>query len=480
MLSKSISADNGVCVNEDDDGPEGEALEAPVEQADPKHIMPTPVLPSASDILKHRECHIPYQSWCEDCVEGRGREMGHSHVDMVSRSIPTIAFDYLFINDKGVFLRAEVDEKTFEEDPSGIKVLVVKDSKSKMLFAHVVPAKGIDKKRFAVDMLRDDIVWLGYSRVILKSDNELAIIKLGEETMKDLKITLEQVAVDHPPPYDSQANGQAESGCKSVRGQLKSIQNCLQRRLGHRIPARHPIVAWMVSHAALLISYRVQGHDGRTAYHRNRGRPYGGRLLGFGELCRYKVRSKEAIASTGDGNRFHRGIFLGINRRDGQYILFGQDQVQFARTVLRVPEEQKWNFGSIQAVNATPFGEHEVREPEVVFRQEGQQERPAKPQIVVARRVYIRAPDLEAFGHTKGCPRCEHELRYGANRSGRPHSDICRTRIMGELAKTAQGRLRLRKATTRLDETTAELGERMLAQGEEVIIAPADAPPPHR
>ena len=96
------------------------------------------------------------------------------------------------------FLRVEVDEKTFEEDPSGIKVLVVKDSKSKMLFAHVVPAKGIDKKRFAVDMLRDDIVWLGYSRVILKSDNERAIIKLGEETMKDVKITLELVVVDHP------------------------------------------------------------------------------------------------------------------------------------------------------------------------------------------------------------------------------------------------------------------------------------------
>ena len=462
-----------VFVGEDDDDADGDVMEAPVEVADPKRIMPTPILPSPSDIQKHRECHIPYQSWCEDCVEGRGREMGHSHVDMAERSVPTIAFDYLFINDKGVFLRTEVDETTWEDDPTGIKVLVIKDSRSKMLFAHVVPTKGIDVQIFAVNMLTDDIVWLGYSRVILKSDNEPAIIKLGEEAMKDLRITMEQVATDHPPPYDSQANGQAESGCKSVRGQLKTIRNCLQRRLGQRIPARHPLMAWMVPHAAFLISYRVQGHDGKTAYNRNRGRPYGGRLLGIGEVCRYKIRSKEAIADASDGNRYHNGVFIGINRRDGQYILAGQSGVHHARTVLRVPEEQKWNLEMLQSVSATPFDEHQVREPEVVFRQEGQKEEVAKPQAVVARRVYIRAPDLEAFGHTRGCPRCEHELKYGPNRSGKPHSDICRARIMGELAKTEQGRLRLQSATNRLDTTIAEMGERMLAQGEETQVVPA-------
>ena len=191
------------------------------------------------------------------------------------------------------------DLANFESDGTGVKVLVVKDSKSKRLFAHVVPVKGIVEKRFAVDELAADIVWFGYTRVILKSDSEPAIVKLGEQALRVLRVgvnEMEQVAVDHPPPYDSQANGQAESGVKSVRGMANTLQRCLESRLGHRNPARHPIMAWLIPHAALLMSYRVRGHDGKTAYHRNRGRPYGGRLLGIGEACRYKLRSKEVVA----------------------------------------------------------------------------------------------------------------------------------------------------------------------------------------
>ena len=144
---------------------------------------------------------------------------------------------------------------------------------------------------------------------------------------------------------------------------------------------------------------------------------------------------------------------------------------------MRVPEEQKWNAAMLQGVSATPFDEHQVREPEVVFRRQGQQEEVAKPQGVISRKVYIKAADLEAFGHTRGCARCEHELRYGPNRSGKPHSEICRSRIMAELAKTERGRLRIQAASDRLDRTLAEIGERALAQGERVQTdVPAPAP----
>ena len=80
-----------------------EVLEALAEEADPKRLLPTPTMPTLREVLKHREDHIPYQSWCDWCVEGRGREMGHSCVDMSTRSIPTIALDYFFVNDKGLF-----------------------------------------------------------------------------------------------------------------------------------------------------------------------------------------------------------------------------------------------------------------------------------------------------------------------------------------------------------------------------------------
>ena len=52
----------------------------------------------------------------------------------------------------------------------------MRDKKSKAIFGHVVPKKGIDEKGFSVDSRVEDVKWLGYTKVTLKSDNELAII----------------------------------------------------------------------------------------------------------------------------------------------------------------------------------------------------------------------------------------------------------------------------------------------------------------
>mgnify|MGYP000128776167 CR=1 FL=1 len=57
-----------------------------------------------------------------------------------------------------------------------MKVLVVRDDKSKVVFGHVIPRKGLDEKGFSVDCLVEDIKWLGYSKVVLKNDNGPALL----------------------------------------------------------------------------------------------------------------------------------------------------------------------------------------------------------------------------------------------------------------------------------------------------------------
>ena len=161
-------------------------------------------------------------------------------------------------------------------------------------------------------MLVEDCKWLGYSRIILKSDNEVAIVRLLTESLKELRVSvgdLGQVMEEHPPPFDSQANGDAESAAKAIRGQVRTMQSFLEGRLGHRIPMQHPLMSWMIEHAAALITNRVRGHDGKTAYSRVRGRPFGTRLLAFGEKCKFKLRSKESPNTYLNGRRFHTGIF---------------------------------------------------------------------------------------------------------------------------------------------------------------------------
>ena len=91
-----------------------------------------------------------------------------------------------------------------------IKVLVIRDNKSKAVFAHVVPVKGVDEGGFAVKAIFDDIVWLGYTRFVMKTDNEPAILKLLLESLRSLRIEgVEQFMHENSPEYDPQANGSA-------------------------------------------------------------------------------------------------------------------------------------------------------------------------------------------------------------------------------------------------------------------------------
>ena len=108
--------------------------------------------------------------------------------------VPVISCDYLFISARGVFTRKEWRQ---EEDETFSKILVIVDSRSKSMFAHAVPQKGADERGYAVDCFATDVAWLGWSRVIIRSDNEPAIAKLVVETIKDLKVNgIEQAAAE--------------------------------------------------------------------------------------------------------------------------------------------------------------------------------------------------------------------------------------------------------------------------------------------
>ena len=223
-----------------------------------------------------------------------------------------ISVDYAFITRLGAIVSAgdEGWDEQLWSDPTALKLFVDKDTKSKAVFAHAVPRKGIDEKRFSVDMVVADVLWLRYSKVLLKSDNEPAIVKLLKESLATLKVSGDdQVREEHSPTYDSQANGAVEAAAKQVKARTRTMKLCLERRIGKRIPPRHPIMTWLAPHAVSIVRYRVRGPDGQTPYERIRLRPFNGRLICFGEQCRYNNRSKDKLE---DEHRFHQGIFLGI------------------------------------------------------------------------------------------------------------------------------------------------------------------------
>ena len=60
-------------------------------------------------------------------------------------------------------------------------------------------------------------------------------------------------------------------------------------------------------------------------------------------------------------------------------------------------------------------------------------------------------------------------MRYGQTKTSAAHSEACRTRIMGELAKTTEGQMRIAAAGSRLARNAYEL-----AGGEKAdVVEPA-------
>ena len=86
---------------------DSEIIESTEEEVQPRKHLKTPLLPTQSQLEEHRVDHLPYRSWCPECVEGFGREDAHtSHQDQ-AKWVPVVSCDYLFLSAHGVFMRKD-------------------------------------------------------------------------------------------------------------------------------------------------------------------------------------------------------------------------------------------------------------------------------------------------------------------------------------------------------------------------------------
>ena len=85
----------------------GETVESREEEVQLGKTMPTPKMPTQSELDEHRIDHIPYRSWCADCVEGFGREAKHCTIHPQTRWVPLVSCDILFLSSRCVYTREE-------------------------------------------------------------------------------------------------------------------------------------------------------------------------------------------------------------------------------------------------------------------------------------------------------------------------------------------------------------------------------------
>ncbi len=117
-----------------------------------------------------RKVEAVSRSWRPHCAKGRAETCGHKKRGD-GGDVPTVRLDYMYT-------RSEQEK----EEEKGTPIIVVKDNK-KMLIAKVVPNKGVNE--CAVEVVRSFVEQLGHNKVILKGDNELAILALKEAARRE-------------------------------------------------------------------------------------------------------------------------------------------------------------------------------------------------------------------------------------------------------------------------------------------------------
>ena len=90
---------------------------------------------------------------------------------------------------------------------------------------------------------------------------------------------------------------------------------------------------------------------------------------------------------------------------------------------------------------------------------------------VRAQRVWMYGQDYKDFGITEDCKKCQHNQRWGYNKSRMLHSERCRTRMEVALATTEAGRKRLAAAEERINQRLAKEVEESDARPERGIEA---------
>ena len=190
--------------------------------------------------------------------------------DSAGREVPQVCLDYAFLCDK--------------DETETITCRVCKDAGTRNLFGDVCPRKGA--LEYSVAQTLVNIRRLGYKRMILKTDQEPALVALANAVISQRE---EETILEHSQVAESASNGVIEKGVQQLEEQVRVLKLGLQQRIGSFVPTKHPIMTWLVPHAADSLNKLEVGADGKTAYERLRGKRYKGELVEFGATVRYRI-----------------------------------------------------------------------------------------------------------------------------------------------------------------------------------------------
>ena len=152
---------------------------------------------------------------------------------------------------------------------------------------------------------------------------------------------------------------------------------------------------------------------------------------------------------------------MGYSRGSHEYVVWDSDakEIKMARTLQRVPELERFDVKHAESINIRPKdllhrsswkASTQAERPQRLGHEAEGEDAPTT-RAKQFRGLKVTAKDLLEHQYTMhGCPKCDHMIVWGTGQGcTQAHSEGCRRRIAEELAKTPEGRARLKAVEDR-------------------------------
>ena len=158
------------------------------------------------------------------------------------------------------------------------------------------------------------------------------------------------------------------------------------------------------------------GRDGKEPYKLPKGKSWHGVVYEFGEGIQFRPIKTKGRYKLDDN--VMDGVFLGVGRKSGEYILGTHTGVYRARDVYRRSLQERWDRAYFDGVIGTPWDmvpQAAAEALEIPRAGPIDQGHPDADDLdVVPRRAKITKGMLEKYGYTPSCAGCEASGAAGA------------------------------------------------------------------
>ncbi len=439
----------------------------------------SPRRPSPKEVEDHELTHCPYRAWCDHCVRGQAKDDAHMTIkgDLAESSVVRVVMDYCFLKE-GVTEKATAHEDSTTAKTS-MTVVVMMETLCHSLWAYAVESKGAGEVWMTEQIVEDiETVGLANERIIVKADQEPAIIDVQRGVAKAR--AGHGTALENSKVGDSNSNGRIERCIQDFKGLVRTLRSDVEAKIGEKINLEHPLVPWLVRHAAHIITRCRVREDGRTAYQLMKGRRCNAKLVPFAETVLFKIpKTQHRVGDFED--RWERGVWLGFIMKTGEHLVGTARGVFRVSTVMRRASDKRWSAQLLRNIGGSPAepvpGATGRRIPAFAKKFEAENAEtvfvPVKESEPEVRVAFIYKSDVDEHGPTPRCPGCKAAAAGGKYRA--KHTEECRKRFEEILMQTERGKRRFESATERKFDAITRKAMEMEPKDEDVADKKNDA-----